>query len=806
MKYIYTVLFSVISTIIFAQGTFEKLYNYGSSNPHSIIYTPDSGFVVLGSNQNGSNSMYRLWRFDKNGNHLLSRYYGGTDTDVSNDHIKTSDNGFIMTGYSESFLNGNYEDIYVVKLDSSGNVLWSSVNGDINANDRGNRIIESNTGDFYTVGKTHGFNGYTTLLVKLDANGNHLWTKGYKNIDIANAITEINNNRFLICGEVYNPLYYSRDLKIMVVDDMGNVIWAKTYEGQKNERVVSVVKNSSNEILLTGYTSSYGAGEDDIFLMKIDTLGNFIYFNTYGTNQVERPTSIIRNSQNEIYITGHSQIASTSPYYEPIIIRTNDSGDQSMGVSFGDSTTYIHSITVTDENSLALTGYQNVNFSSRMIISKSNMSFKSTCVETKNILLEQRSYNIIPITASVIDTSIFDTIISSVTTIGGSGQTYISCSDTCSVNSFFSSIKNRVCFGDSLYFLNSSTNSNNYTWLINGIYIDSVTNLSYIFNQPGKYLVELVASNGFCTDTSFTEVVVDSLVIPNFSFSNEMLVVQLQNQSSGAIGYEWDFDDNNQSFLFNPEHIYDSLGSYNICLNAFNSCDTNSVCKIINIADTLEAKFQKVYYNSTIGQQWTYDVVQTKDGGYAATGEDHSSGERILLTKFDIKGVTQWSKVLGVGSGQAMEQCHDLGYIVGGFYKGSSTTRKLVIIKTDKDGESIWRKSIPAIQLTDVINDIMQTPDFGYIATGMRNGQMFVMKLDVFGNKEWIKIYVSLKAGRSIIRDKDGSYLIVGENQVANNAMCILKIDSLGQHIWSKTYGYGTLIEIPFSYPLWDLD
>ena len=140
-------------------------------------------------------------RTDGSGNLIWEKTFGGADWDVSNSVIATDDGGFLNAGYSVGQGMGG-RDVYLVKTDSDGNELWSKIYGGT-ANDEASAIIKTSDGGFLVVGNSQSFQqGINDIyILKLDQNGDLLWEDniGGNRADEAYDVIELDNG-FAVCG------------------------------------------------------------------------------------------------------------------------------------------------------------------------------------------------------------------------------------------------------------------------------------------------------------------------------------------------------------------------------------------------------------------------------------------------------------------------------------------------------------------------------------------------------------------------------------------------------------------------------
>jgi hypothetical protein len=219
--------------------------------------------------------------------------FGGTGTDDLFMAVATSDGGIIAVGQTTSrdgdlTTNKGQEDAWIIKLDASGNKVWSKTLGG-SGRDGAYVITPTKDGNFLiaTTGSTDGdFVGITgDMIVKMDPNGNIIWKK---NIPISiNAIIPVTGGGFAIAG-VANFNY-----ALIKTDNDLNVLWQKSYGGTGSDVPYSVVEASDNGYVLAGYSDSNNGniignkGLGDFCVIKVDINGNFLWQKNYGGSGYE---------------------------------------------------------------------------------------------------------------------------------------------------------------------------------------------------------------------------------------------------------------------------------------------------------------------------------------------------------------------------------------------------------------------------------------------------------------------------------------------------------------------------------------
>jgi hypothetical protein len=156
----------------------NQTFGGASSVGNSIEQTTDGGYIIVGKTTSFGNGSYDVYLIKTDGNGIEQWYktYGGTSSEEGNSVKQTSDGGYIITGYTESFVNGG-TDVYLIKTDANGVEQWSQTFGGTN-NDYGSSVEQTADGGYIIAGSTLSFGngGMDVYLIKTDGNGNQTST------------------------------------------------------------------------------------------------------------------------------------------------------------------------------------------------------------------------------------------------------------------------------------------------------------------------------------------------------------------------------------------------------------------------------------------------------------------------------------------------------------------------------------------------------------------------------------------------------------------------------------------------------
>jgi hypothetical protein len=352
----------------------------------TVDFDPGAGTSNLTSA--GSYDIYIL-KLDASGDLIWAKSFGSSNYDVGNS-ITVDASGYIYaTGEFElsvdfdpspetsNITSHGGGDVFILKLDDSGNFIWAKSFGSI-ANNSGKSISVDAFGNVYTSGDFGGtvdfdpgaavFNqsspeGSGIFIQKLDASGNFLWAKTINNTDYnfgySLALDSFGNvyTTGAFRGEIdfdpgastYNITSNGdNDIFVQKLDASGNFVWVKTFGGTLNDIGWSITVDAQGDVYTTGYfggtvdfnpdlSESFNitsAGSVDCFIQKLDASGAFLWAKSYGGTLADIPSSITLDNDGNIYSIGRFQ---GTAYFDP------SSGIDSL-ISIGERDVYIQKL------------------------------------------------------------------------------------------------------------------------------------------------------------------------------------------------------------------------------------------------------------------------------------------------------------------------------------------------------------------------------------------------------------------------------------------------------------------------------
>ena len=362
-----------------AQITFQKTYGGAQGDGFSSVQqTFDGGYIMVGYTNSFGAGGYDVYlvKTDMIGDTLWTRTYGGAGNDVGNCVQQTTDSGYIITGSTTSFGPG-YDRIYLIKTDASGDTLWTKTYDPINQYGQYGGIgscvkqtldggyILGCAGDGYGVEfliktdavgdtlwtKCYGIEGgtseiqqtadsgyivtgtgdngdlfYYMYLVKTDINGNAIWKKTYGGNSYGEygySVKQTIDGGYISVGYINNS---QADVYLVKTNSIGDTLWTKTYGGDSVDSGHSIYLTSDSGYIIAGGTNSYGAGGEDVYLIKIDSIGDILWTKSFGGVGGDACYSVQQTSDEGFILAGYTKSFGAGSY-DGYLIKTDANGN-----------------------------------------------------------------------------------------------------------------------------------------------------------------------------------------------------------------------------------------------------------------------------------------------------------------------------------------------------------------------------------------------------------------------------------------------------------------------------------------------
>jgi hypothetical protein len=267
-----------------SQGSevWKEVYGYsGHDFGYSVQQTIDGGYIVCGTTHSwDSNGNGQLLKFDSNGSFEWSGTGVGSESDRFLSVQQTTDGGYIVTGSTGSCDNcSSYHNLWLMKFDNSGTEEWNKNFGG-NDTDSGNSVQQTTDGGYIITGWTGslGNGSFDVWLLKTDSDGNEEWnqTFGGSSEDRGYSVQQTTDSGYIITGLTPSFGNGGNDVWLIKTDSNGNEEWNQTFGGSDGDGGESVQQTDDGGYIITGYTSSFGNGSSDVWLIKTDSEGNTV--------------------------------------------------------------------------------------------------------------------------------------------------------------------------------------------------------------------------------------------------------------------------------------------------------------------------------------------------------------------------------------------------------------------------------------------------------------------------------------------------------------------------------------------------
>jgi len=286
---------------------------YGGSSEdggNSVYQTADGGFITAGYTHSfgaGGKDVY-LVKTDSSGDTLWTRTYGGGRYDEGYSVQQTSDSGYIIAGYTDSFGPGN-DNVWLLKTDSSGDTLWTRTYG-LGNYAQGRSVQQTSDGGYVIAGRILSYttHSYDVYLLKTDSSGDTLWTRtyGWGDDDEGWSVQQTADGGYVIAGHTYYPLPRASDVYLVKTDSSGGTLWTCTHDRSYRDHGHSVQQASDGGYVIAGYTYSYSTGLD-VYLLKMDASGDTLWTRTYGGSDDDEGWSVQKTSDGGYVIAGYTK-------------------------------------------------------------------------------------------------------------------------------------------------------------------------------------------------------------------------------------------------------------------------------------------------------------------------------------------------------------------------------------------------------------------------------------------------------------------------------------------------------------------
>ena len=291
------------------------------------------------------------------GDHWIA-LLGGANNDILDGAATDSLDNIVVVGYTESDGAGE-RDLLISKYDPSGVLLWAKIlGGSFGEEGRGVTIDSS---DNIIVGgytASDGAGSTDFLLAKYNSSGTLLWDKtlGSSFSETANGVaTDSLDNIVIVGSSAFSG--GSSEFLIAKYNSSGTLLWNKALGGSGNEVAYGVAIDSSDNIIVTGFTFSDGAGGSDLLVAKYNSSGTLLWDKTLGGGSTDQGRSVAVDSSGNIVIGGYTN-SDGAGLYDFLLAKYNSSGtllwDKTLG---GSDNEFSYGVAIDSLDNIVVVGY-----------------------------------------------------------------------------------------------------------------------------------------------------------------------------------------------------------------------------------------------------------------------------------------------------------------------------------------------------------------------------------------------------------------------------------------------------------------
>ncbi len=290
-------------------GNVEREYTYGgplNDYGYGVQQTADGGYIAVGSYRH-SGSDYDAWliKVDSNGSLEWDRTYGGSGGDDGHSVQQTSDGGYIIAGGTYSY--GVIWDVWLIKTYANGTEEWNRVFGG-GGYQAASCVQQTSDGGYIVSGYTTPYHPFPwdAWLIKTDRYGNREWdyTYGGGGGEYGASVRQTVDGGFICAGFTDSYGAGLQDFGLIKTSQNGAVEWNRTFGGSGVEEAYCVQQTTDGGYIMAGTTSSYGASNKDIWLVKTDANGDSIWTQTFGGSGQDAGSCVQQTTDGGYIIAG----------------------------------------------------------------------------------------------------------------------------------------------------------------------------------------------------------------------------------------------------------------------------------------------------------------------------------------------------------------------------------------------------------------------------------------------------------------------------------------------------------------------
>lgn len=289
--------------------TFQKVFSDAyAMDGLDVIPAKGGGYIITGMITNDIiNDMdIHVIKTNNTGDMQWTKTYGGIKPEYSFGILQATDSsGYFIIGYSQSFSGGDY-DTWLLKIDNDGDTLWTKTYGTW-GNDQGQEIIPTSDGNYILTGSSNSppNSSYQAYLIKIDPDGDIIWDKYYggSSYEIGNSVKQTPDGGYIMLGITYS-YGVNGDAFLVKTNAIGDTLWTKKYGGSQLDEGIFIVVNSDSSYTFCVRDSSSIGKNIDVQIIKTDANGNILWDKHYGGTEKDTDKMIQKTSDGGYIVSG----------------------------------------------------------------------------------------------------------------------------------------------------------------------------------------------------------------------------------------------------------------------------------------------------------------------------------------------------------------------------------------------------------------------------------------------------------------------------------------------------------------------
>ncbi len=343
MKYFYCIVLFFSFLPNYAQTVFNKMYDLNSQlEGFNSVIQDNNDYMIVGTSWDaiGGDGDLFIVKCDEMGNIIFSKNYGTDNHQYFDGEIVKVDDGYVIayTGLNRILSNSDY---YLTKINEQGDSIWTQSFWLGSKADATKGLIQSSDGGFIITGFSLNFpeEKGQAFIVKTDSLGNKEWQKNYGSLeyrDGANKVIETEDGGFVVLG--YKSFSeQNRNIWLFKIDALGKMLWEKDYGGFYYEASADFVQVEDGYIIVgVQFKESTITGDSNAYVLKTDFEGNKLWEKSYGGRFTDQFTGVHLLEDGSLIVSGSSRnYEEVLNNHRGMIMKLSARGDSIWGKIYG---------------------------------------------------------------------------------------------------------------------------------------------------------------------------------------------------------------------------------------------------------------------------------------------------------------------------------------------------------------------------------------------------------------------------------------------------------------------------------------